>query len=42
MVGHGIVTQQEFQSIKEMLLSPDEENWVIALSIMKSKAKKKK
>jgi hypothetical protein len=37
-----LVTQEECDSLKKMFNSPDSENWVIALTIMKLKAKQKK
>jgi hypothetical protein len=37
-----LVNKDQLASIKQMLESPDQENWVIAVSIMKTIAKKKK
>lgn len=41
-VGKHIVDKEQAQHLKAMFLSPDKENWVIAISVMKSISKKKK
>jgi hypothetical protein len=37
-----LIIQEECDALKKMFDSPDQENWVIALTIMKQKAKQKK
>lgn len=38
----GVITQKEYTSLIQLLSSPDEENWMVAITIMRVKAKKKK
>jgi hypothetical protein len=37
-----LIIQEECDTLKKMFDSPDQENWVIAITIMKQKAKQKK
>lgn len=41
-VGKYLIDSDQAQHLKDMFLSPDKENWLVAITIMKSIAKKKK